>query len=233
MQAPKATGRQATVVKYDILSALGVYALGKDKHVQKRVLRFSTLVTTRYNWKLNELSIGRAEMARLWSVNERTVKRELAKLREIGWMSVKRPAVRGRVAVYRLHLERILEETRGHWDRVGCELAERLEDHVRAPERENVVPFARSSGRGPVVTGTGVWGQVQALLSETDPGTYATWFQHLHETGRAGVRVDLVAPSRFAADYIATHLADRLIVGYASVDPTIRDVRVTTGDGVA
>lgn len=92
MQVAKPVGRNAPAIKYDILSALTVHALSGDKHRQRSILRVIALITTRYNWRSNELSIGREEIARLWSVNERTVKREMAKLRTMGWITVKRPA---------------------------------------------------------------------------------------------------------------------------------------------
>ena len=84
MQIAKPVGRNASALKYDILSALAVHALAGDKHRQRLILRLSALITTRYNWQRNELSMGRDEIARLWSVDERTVKREMARLRTLG-----------------------------------------------------------------------------------------------------------------------------------------------------
>ena len=88
MQIVKPAGRNAPALKYDILSALGVHALAGDKNRQKLVLRVITLITTRYNWRSNELSMGREEIARLWDVNERTVKREMARLKAMNWIAV-------------------------------------------------------------------------------------------------------------------------------------------------
>jgi hypothetical protein len=98
MQVKRPAGRHASVVKYDILTALGAFALSQPKSPQRLVLRFMTLVTARYNWSRNELAVGQREIAKLWTVDERTVKREMAKLRAMGWLVVKKQGVRGRVS---------------------------------------------------------------------------------------------------------------------------------------
>ncbi|MES2915141.1 MAG: DnaA N-terminal domain-containing protein [Pseudomonadota bacterium] len=58
MQLPRPVGREAALRKYDILSALMAFALSKDKHVQRQVLRVMALITTRYNWQRDELTMG-------------------------------------------------------------------------------------------------------------------------------------------------------------------------------
>jgi len=112
MLSPKPVGRDAAARKYDIITALGAYALAGGKHDHRLVLRFITLVTARYNWARNELAVGQREIAQLWSVDERTVKREMAKLRGCGWLVVTRQGARGRVTAYGLDLDAILEKTR-------------------------------------------------------------------------------------------------------------------------
>lgn len=121
----KATGRDAASRKYDLLTALGLYALGADRRVQRLVLRLITLVTARYDWRAGEASIGRRDLARLWAVDERTVKRELAGLRALGLISVKRPAARGRVAAYALEIGAVWEASRPDWGRAGADFAAR------------------------------------------------------------------------------------------------------------
>ena len=82
MQIARPVGRQAASRKYDLLTALGVHACHGDKHLQRLVLRFMTLIVARYNWQHDDLSVGQREIAALWAVDERTVKREMAKLRD-------------------------------------------------------------------------------------------------------------------------------------------------------
>lgn len=223
MRAIKPVGRNAPALKYDILSALGVHALSGDKHRQRCILRLVTLITTRYNWRSNELSIGRDEIARLWSVDPRTVKREMARLRAMGWITVKRPAARGRVAVYALDLKQIMIDTAEIWPVIGSDFEERMGQGAE-PET-NVVPF-QSKALPPAPDGEDVWSAVQTVLHGRDPELWSSWFQHLTEAERAGGRVTLMAPSRFMADYIAQNWTARLVAAYGRVDPSIRAVRI-------
>ncbi|WP_209597535.1 DnaA N-terminal domain-containing protein [Ruegeria sp. HKCCSP351] len=227
MQLAKPVGRNAPALKYDILSALTVHALSGDKHRQRSILRIIALITTRYNWRNNELSIGREEIARLWTVNERTVKREMARFRTLGWVTVKRPAARGRVAVYEIDLKQILIDTEEVWPVIGSDFQARMSD-VPEPET-NVIPFANKPN-APESTEGDVWSQVQAILHGHDPELWASWFQHLSEAERAGGRVVLVAPSRFMADYISQKWSARLLAAYSRIDPGIRTVRVDAAE---
>ena len=127
MQLPRPVGREAASRKYDILSALMAFALSNDKHVQRQVLRVMALITTRYNWQRDELTMGQGEIARLWSVDDRTVKREMARLRAQGWLVLKRQGARGRVSSYGIDLNRMLEDTRPAWPLIGEDFISRLE----------------------------------------------------------------------------------------------------------
>lgn len=227
MQVAKPVGRNAPALKYDILSALAVHALSGDKHRHRSVLRIMTLITTRYNWRSNELSIGREEIARLWSVNERTVKREMAKLRSAGWIAVKRPAARGRVAVYELDLKQIMLDTMEAWPVIGTDFQERMQ---QKPERDtNVVPF-QSKPSIPPPQGEDVWAQVQSILHERDPELWSSWFKHLNEAERAGGLAILIAPTRFMADYIAQKWSGRVLAAYSRVDPSVRTIRIEAAE---
>jgi hypothetical protein len=219
----KPVGRNAPALKYDILSALSVHALSGDKHRQRSILRVLTLITTRYNWRSNELSIGREEIARLWSVDPRTVKREMARLRTMGWISVKRPAARGRVAVYALDLKQIMVDTSEIWSVIGTDFEERMGQGEQT--ETNVVPFqVKPVPDAP--NGEDVWSAVQAILHNRDPELWSSWFQHLSEAERAGGTVILMAPSRFMADYIAQNWSTRLVAAYGRVEPSVRAVRI-------
>ncbi len=145
MLAGKAVGRKASTKKYDILTALGAFALAQDKGLQRLALRLMVLITARYNWRLNELSMGQKEIARLWAVNERTVKREMAKLRSLGWLSTKTPAARGRVATYAIDFHRISASTQESWPSVGPDFVARMADLF--PAKVVKVDFGSRAGR--------------------------------------------------------------------------------------
>ena len=123
----KTVGRGASSRKYDLITALGAYALSLGKTDQRRVLRLITLITARYNWARDELAVGQREIARLWSCDERTVKREAALLRGLGWLVVKRQGARGRVTEYGINIERMLKDTSDSWASVGPDFQIRLE----------------------------------------------------------------------------------------------------------
>ena len=95
MHSLRPTGRGASSRKYDILTALSAFALRGSKHEQRRVLRFMLLITARYNWRRDRLSVGQREIAMMWSCDERTVKREMARLKALGWLKVIKQAFFG------------------------------------------------------------------------------------------------------------------------------------------
>lgn len=225
MQLPRPVGREAASRKYDILSALMALALSKDKHVQRQVLRTMALITTRYNWQRDELTMGQGEIARLWSVDERTVKREMARLRAQGWLVLKRQGARGRVSVYGMDLNRMLDDTRPVWPLIGEDFVARLSPSEGAGQgASNVVPLRAVPA--PVADGS-LWAAAQAALHDEDGATYGAWFHALADAGVEGNCLTLAAPTRFHATYVSANLKDRMLTALRRIDPGIRDVRVT------
>lgn len=215
MQVKRAVGRGGATRKYDLLTILGVYALSQDRRLQRQTLRLICLITARYNWQNDQLSTGQVEISRLWSVDPRTVKREMAAFRARGWLIEKRAAARGRVTVYGLGIARILEDTREIWEKVGPDLVERL-DESPAPERK-IIPFPQT----PVPEGNDLWSRVARHLQARDASIYRAWFAALEP------RIDqdtlyLKAPSSFHASYLKTHLRVRLESALAQEDSTYR-----------
>ena len=208
--------------KYDIITALGAYALARDKHDQRLVLRLITLVTARYNWGRDELAVGQREIARLWTVDERTVKRELAKLRGLGWLVVKRQGARGRVTEYGLNIARILEMTQDNWANVGPDFDLRM--HGK-PETSDVVPLPVKGTLPPPDTSSGTeWALAQAILHTEAPDIYGSWLRNLARVDRAGGRLVLKAPSRFHCNYVQTHLLKHVLLACQAVDADVADI---------
>ncbi|MFC6689221.1 DnaA N-terminal domain-containing protein [Jhaorihella thermophila] len=226
MLNPRLTGRGAAARKYDLLTAMGAFALSQPKATQKTVLRLITLVTARYNWARDELAVGQREIARMWSVDERTVKREMAKLRGWGWLVVKRQGARGRVSEYGLDIDRILEDTRGIWAAVGPDFEYRMKGQPEPDSR--VVPLPVRGEVPPPDIGKGdEWALAKAVLHAEDPSVYGSWIRALERGERAGGRLTLIAPSRFHAAYVETHLAGRVLAACQAVDDTVAQVVIT------
>ncbi len=226
MQMMKPVGRSAAVRKYDILTALGALALAGSKHDQRRTLRLMTLITARYNWQSDLLAVGQREIARMWSCDERTVKREMMRLKAMGWLVMKRQGARGRVSEYGLGLETILSATRSHWMAIGPDFEARMTPPA-ASESQTVVPFPGNVA-APVIGDESAteWDMVRLRLHRDDPGLYGAWVEALTRQSRAGDRLILRAPSRFHASYVITHLVPRLLAMCQELDPSIRGIDI-------
>ncbi|MGA9254849.1 MAG: DnaA N-terminal domain-containing protein, partial [Roseobacter sp.] len=189
-------------------------------------LRLMTLITARYNWARDELAVGQREIAQLWSVDERTVKREMALLRARAWLVVRRQGARGRVTQYSLGIEQILRDTSGQWAAVGSDFELRMGSDEQT---STVVPLPVKGQVAPPDISSGTeWALAQALLHAEDAATYATWINALTRAERAGGRVTLRAPSRFHAAYVQTHLERRVLAALREVDADVAELRVVT-----
>lgn len=228
MLSRKPAGPLASSVKYDLLTALGTFALSQVKGRQVLCLRFMTLLTARYNWIRNDLMIGQREIARMWAVDERTVKREMAKLRGLGWLIVKRQGVRGRVTQYGVDLDRLMEDTQPVWDAVGPDFKQRMEGQGEALDSKIVALKAATDVAPPDVDDASEWGIARTLLYAQDAALYGNWIAGLERKDCRGGCLYLTAPSRFHAHYVATHMSALFLRAVRSVDDSIDRVVVVT-----
>ena len=215
----KPVGRDAATKKYDILSALLAHGLRQDKHRQRLIMRLMALITTRYNWQRDELTMGQTEIAKLWDVDTRTVKREMAKLRSLGWLVEKRAAARGRVAMHGIALDQIMLDTRTAWDAIGPDFVARVQPSQEQPNvAANVVPLRPAAA--PVNDGT-LWAEAQSVFHAQDTAGFAAWVEKLSVVDYANGQLTLMAPSRFHATYVSTNLMERLTVILRRIDPSL------------
>lgn len=224
MLAKRPFGQDASARKYDVLTALGVHACRGTKFEQRVVLRFMTAITARYNWQRDELTMGRVELARLWQVNERTVKRELAKLKSCGWLVVKRAAVRGRVTVYGIDWGRVLRDTESAWPHVGPDFVLRAAELVGHPteagDTRKVVAFPSSQA------GDTEWARAAIQIASEDSAFHASWLKSVRRIGFGSGILELEAPSAFHAQYLNTQAAARLLAAVRRVAPQVERVVV-------
>ena len=211
-QFARPNGPGAAVVKYDVLTALSVMALHDTPVMQTTVLRLIALITARYNWKSDRFSVPQADMARLWNVSERTVKREMKRLLETGLVTCVRQGVRGRVGAYRLNYERLYDQSRASWPAVGADFDERMQARVNAADAKIVkVDFARREAESDMPPpADDLWGQVLHDLAAADPANLRNWYMKLTLQEVEGQKVTVKAPSGFVASFVQAHLAAQL-----------------------
>jgi len=177
------------------------------------MLRLTALVTARYNWRLDEVSVGQRDLARMWGVNERTVKRQMKRLVDEAFLICKRKGVRGRVGAYRLNYAEIYRLSRPVWGAVGPDFEERMAEFVPEVSTSVVkVDFekAASETRSEVTVKEPAWRHVLQRLKARSPELYVNWYSNLTLDGmKAGV-AHLSAPNKFVARYVETHLMPEL-----------------------
>lgn len=219
MVAKRLVGTGAGVRKYDLLTALAVAGLAGTPAFCMSMTRLIALVTARYNWRLDEVSVGQEELARLWSVDVRTVKREIKRLREVGILVVKQPGVRGRVASYALDHARIDALTGEVWSRVGTDYRDRMGQGSSTASAGNVLAFPRTEDSTP-------WSSIRSHLAAAHPARFQAWYAPLKRETEDGPVLVLRAPSSFHADYVITHLLGDLVRATQAEMPGISAVRI-------
>ena len=212
MQSKRLTGRDAGVLKYDILTGLAVVGLHGSPGLQKSVLRLIAVVTARYNWRTDELTVGQRDMARLWDCNERTVKREIKRLTNAGLLKCVRPGVRGRVSAYRLEKSVIASLSEAIAPAVGPDFKERIAE-LRPPPATVVKVDFRSSE--PDIDKDAsefqdAWRRALRQIHHEEPSLYTNWFSKVSFEEFSAGELHLKAETRFIARYIETRLAERL-----------------------
>lgn len=221
-QASRATGPGAGVTKYDILTALAISGLHGSAAQQVSSLRLIALITARYNWQRNEVSIGQAEMARLWGVAPRTAKREVKRLLLSGLLSLHRPGVRGRVASYRLNFDVLEALSRPAWPSVGPDFEERAARLLNPkPATHNTVLTVDfgSAARVEVTAAAAdaTWAAILEALAVDHADAVVNWYARL-KPGRCGAgAVEVLAPNAFVLGYVTTHLMPPLERAVAQV----------------
>lgn len=219
MDAKKLTGSKAGSHKYDLLTAITVVGLHGNPGFQTSMLRLTALITARYNWRLDEFSVGQRDMARMWCVNERTVKREIKRLLEAQIITCKRQGVRGRVGAYKLNFNEIYRRSRSIWTAVGPDFDERMQTNLPQINSTVVtVNFAKDEfSKDRSVQGRGEWRHVLQRLKAAEPEVYSNWYSQLLLVALEESTLTIKAPSRFIARYVQTNL-DKSLVNAAEAE---------------
>jgi hypothetical protein len=219
-QQRKLVGPGAGVRKYDVLTWLAMAGLREAGLTATLALRLIALITARYNWAVDEASIGHEELTRLWGVSRRTVIRDIDKLRTAGLLVQTRPARRGRVGAYRLGHDRIIALAEPLREGMGADLCART-----APNAEKPVDDGRVVVVFPRPDDVSLHDRLRnALVGAASEAALARWFDPLRcEIGDGGLT--LCAPSAFHADYVERTFGDRLRRAAATLGETRMSVR--------
>ena len=223
MDAKRLTGVNASSLKYDLLTALSVAALHGTPRYQISMARLGLLITARYNWRLDEFCVGQRDLARMWNVTERTVKREIKYWLEARIVICKRQGVRGRVGAYRLNYPEIYQQSEPHWAAVGPDFQERMaETNPVQPGKVVAVNFRTGQGneaeQGPSTAmaetetqGNPSWRAVCQRIRALHPAHYKNWIALLQFGKDDGYQVTLFANNQFVAHYVQTHLLSVIV----------------------
>lgn len=183
-------------------------------------LRLIVLITARYDWARDSAAVGHAELERLWGVSRRTVIREIDRLRRLGLLKQLSEGRRGRVSVYRLDQAHIAALTKDAWSCVGDKFADRMA--AIAPDAvapgvaggSVVALFPQPDAAEPAATAADantrdahtheLWHRLVAALAQEMPrAALQRWVAPLICRRFDAARLDLEAPSRFHADFVA------------------------------
>ncbi|MCK0097309.1 hypothetical protein MWU60_17155 [Yoonia sp. F2084L] len=231
MDAKRLTGVKASSLKYDLLTALTVAGLHLDARHQISTARLTLLITARYNWRLDEFCVGQRDLARMWNVTERTVKREIKYWLEKRIVICKRQGVRGKVGAYRLNYAEIYRLSAPYWQSVGPDFQERMTETHPVKEAKVVAVDFRNKGTTPqdpvAQKDTTTWRAACQRMKDLHPEHYRNWIALLSFGSDDQETLALTAHNTFVAHYIQTHLMPIL---HEAVEATLgprRRIRIT------
>ncbi|WP_435705339.1 DnaA N-terminal domain-containing protein [Yoonia sp.] len=174
--------------------------------------RLILLITARYNWRVDEFCVGQRDLARMWNVTERTVKREVKFWLEKRLVICKRQGVRGRVGAYRLNYPEIYRLSAPYWQNVGPDFHERMTDTNPVKDAKVVaVDFGNRAVAVPdppeaASKDPHTWRAACQRMKDLHPEHYRNWFALLAFGADDAEVLHLTAQNQFVAHYVQTHL---------------------------
>jgi hypothetical protein len=212
MDAKRLTGVKASSLKYDLLTALTVSGLHLDARHQIAMARLTLLITARYNWRHDEFCVGQRDLARMWNVTERTVKREVKYWLDQRLIICKRQGVRGRVGAYRLNYAEIYRVSGPYWKSVGPDFHERMTETNPVKDAKVVAVDFRKESREAAVPEPApdkdphTWRAACQRMRDLHPEHYQNWIALLTFGSDDEETLELRANNQFVAQYVQTHL---------------------------
>ena len=229
MDVKRLTGIHAGSLKYDLLTALSILGLHGTTRQQIAMNRLITTITARYNWRQDEFSVGQRDLARMWNITERTVKREIKYWIDSGLVICKRQGVRGRVAAYRLNYPQIFTLSESYWSSVGPDFVERMSVNNPIKNAEIVQIDFTAKDREPQTT-NGSWRNVCRRLRGLHPAVFKSWISQLVFQSEEDHVLTLEAPSKFVAQYVHANLMTDLDEAVSAVFGPGRRIKILVKD---
>jgi len=229
MDAKKLTGPNAGSIKYDLITAMSVLGLAGKPSLQTSMTRLIALVTARYNWFRDEVTVGQRDIAKMWSVDQRTVKREMKRLLEAEILVKVRHGVRGRVAAYRLNYREIVNLSEPHWTLVGPDFVERMSTlYPRSAVKVVKVDFGKKPPESniPLTGDRSGWRKTCQILRASDESVFQNWYNKLTFKSIVDNELILTAPNNFIAQYILTHLEGLLLLAAQESLPKVDRIKI-------
>lgn len=163
---------------------------------------------------MDEFCVGQRDLARMWNVTERTVKREIKYWLETQVVICKRRGVRGRVGAYRLNYPEIYRQSEPYWAAVGPDFQARMAETNPMQQSKVVAIDFRSTPSSPPPEAAEsddhaapkTWRATCQRMRNLHPAHYQNWIGLLSFGGDDGESISLYANNQFVAHYVQTHL---------------------------
>ncbi len=237
MDTKRMVGVKASALKYDLLTALSVSGLHMDARHHLSMSRLIVLVTARYNWRLDEFCVGQRDLARMWNVTERTVKREIKHWLDRRFVICKRQGVRGRVGAYRLNYPELYSMSAPYWQSIGPDFHERMTETnpIRDAKvvqinfgQQNAVPEVEPE---PDIKDHRTWRAACHRMKGLHPEHYRNWISQLQFGSDDHQVLVLRANTQFVAHYVQTHLMSFVTEAVEATLGPRRSIRIVPAAG--
>lgn len=223
---PRAPGPS---VKYDLLSAIAVCAL-YDGAIRKALgPKLLALITTRFDWSTGLISAGHDQLAALWNIDKRAVKRTLQELKDLEILLVLKRGVRGNVTLYRLDIWKALSLTKPVWPHLGEDFKRRLEEisqnHSSAatPKIVSLAGRREENAQTEEITDP----LLKSLAREVHGVTFDRWFRR-PQLARTKDKIVFEYDTVFMADYVMKEYGEVLARLAAEIEGRAVVIRAAT-----
>ncbi len=220
--SPGTSGPNSAVVKYDVISALTCVALTGARSQQTIIMRLINLITCRYNWRKNELSIGSKEVAELTFTSQRTAKRTLKALTDLRFLIVRLQGRKGRVTKYGLGITAIFEAAAPHTKPKYHQFCARIiADPLGASACVPPVDFKVEA------QACQQWNAICAVIADKSQPLYVSWFADMVGSVTEG-QLTVVCKTNFIQNYARTKLLPNIYGSAEAAGVELTKVDFTT-----